>query len=99
VQKTVTVMTYQPEQKTVTVNTCRTEQFTENVPVTVCRMEMQQRTDNVTVYHQKVTPVPATRTVNVCVPYEDTVTVTRCVPQYVQKTVQVGCGGCGGCGH
>ena len=83
-----------------TVNLCRTEQYTETVPVQVCRMEAQQRTENVTVYHQQVTPVQQTRTVWRCVPYQETVTVTRCVPHWVQKVVPAygGCGGCGGCG-
>jgi hypothetical protein len=35
----------------------------------------------------------------VCVPYQEAVTVTRMVPQYVQRQVQVGGDGCGaGCG-
>jgi coenzyme F420-reducing hydrogenase gamma subunit len=62
-------------------------------------MEAQQRTETVTEYTQKVTPVQANRTVWNCVPYQETVTVTKCVPQNVQKVVPAGggCGGCGGC--
>jgi hypothetical protein len=71
------------------------EQYTENVPVQVCKMETQQKTENVTTYRQQMTPVQASRTVTQCVPYQETVTVTRCVPTWVQKTVQCGCGGCG----
>ena len=56
-------------------------------------MEAQQRNETVTVYHAQTTPVQQTRTVMQCVPYQENVTVTRMVPQYVQQVVPTGCGG------
>lgn len=97
-QENVTVMSWQPEKQKVTVNLCRTENFVENVPVQVCRMEAQVRKDTVTCYTQRTVAVPSVRNVMVCVPYQDTVTVTRYEPKYVQQQVAVNCGGgCGGC--
>ena len=48
----------------------------------------------------RTVPYQATRTVKVCVPYTETVTMTRMVAKTVQKQVPVmTCGGCGGCGY
>jgi hypothetical protein len=71
------------------VNVCKTELRTEQVPVTITKCIPECRTETYTVMVRKCVPYQATRTVNVCVPCQETVTLTRMVCRKVEKDVPV----------
>jgi hypothetical protein len=80
----------------VRVNTCRLEQRQENVQVTVHRCVAENRVEKFTVNVAKQVPYEAVRTVCVCVPYQEEVTVCRMVACVVEREVAVStsCGDC-----
>ena len=65
------------------------KQVRENVSVQVCTYQCvnEQRTEKYTVMVPKTVNYKATRTVRVCVPYEETVTCTRMVARQVTRQV------------
>ncbi len=90
-EKPVTVMKRICEQRPVTckVTVNKIERREEKVQVTCYKCVPEQKTETYTVMTTRTVPYQATRTVKVCVPYTETVTLTRMVPRKVEKQVPV----------
>jgi len=69
------------------VPVCRTEWREEKVRVCTYQCVTENRVEKCTVYVQRQVPCKATRTVRVCVPYEECVTCCRMVPRTVTRQV------------
>ncbi|HXG12478.1 MAG TPA: hypothetical protein VNK04_22170 [Gemmataceae bacterium] len=81
------VCEYRPVTCKVTVY--RKELRQEVCQVTCCKCVPETRCETYTVMVERKVPYQATRTVCVCVPYQETVTLTRLVPRVVEKEVCV----------
>jgi hypothetical protein len=86
------VCTYKPVD--VCVTTYRQEVRTEACQVTCWKCQPQVCTEKCTVLVTRRVPYQATRTVFVCVPHQETVTLTRMVPRVVEKQVAVAAPSC-----
>jgi hypothetical protein len=85
------------ESRPVTRQVCTYKTVSRQVPyqVTCCRCVPEQRTESYTVMVSRCVPFQATRTVSVCVPYQQTVTCCRMVCHEVERPAPAcGCGGC-----
>jgi len=71
------------------VPVCRDVWKEEKVKVCKINCVEEKRVEKCTVYEQRKVPCKATRTVRVCVPYEETVTCCRMVPRTVTRQVPV----------
>src|ERR1043165_9930367 len=69
------------------VQVCRNEWREEKVKVCTHECRTEQRVCKYTCYETRTVPCTATRTVRVCVPYEETVTCCRMVPRTVCRQV------------
>jgi len=69
------------------VPVCRTEWREERVKVCTYQCVTENRVEKYTCYVQRQVPCKATRTVRVCVPYEECVTCCRMVPRTVTRQV------------
>jgi hypothetical protein len=79
------------------VTVCRKEFRTEQVPVTRCRTIPECRTETYTVNVTRCVPYQAVRTVQVCVPHQETYMATRMVCRKVAKEVPVAPSCCESC--
>lgn len=83
------VRTTECHPEVVKVTCCKTEIRCEQVPCTRVKCVPECKTETYTVNVQKCIPYQATRTVSVCVPCQEEVTMTRLVCRKVEKEVPV----------
>jgi hypothetical protein len=83
-----------PECVTVKVPVCKTVWCEEKVKCCTYQCVQEKRVEKCTVYVTKTVPCKATRTVRVCVPYEECVTCCRLVPRTVTRQVADCCNTC-----
>ena len=81
-----------PETVKCKVAVCKNEWREEKVKVCTYQCITEKKVEKCTVYVSKQVPCKATRTVRVCVPYEETVTCCKMVPRTVTRQVADNCG-------
>ena len=79
-------------QKCTKSRSARTSVVEEKVKVCTYQCVTEQQKVKCTVYVRKSVPCTATRTVRVCVPYEECVTACKLVPKTVTRQVACGSG-------